>query len=144
MSCTCALLILDLNNFSPLQERNLHSGQRSGDLHRQGDGSEAATQRNQRRREARTANNPAATLVLDPPELLFRPRLAGSHGRRRRGLLLPVEFSYLYSSFYIDQKKKKVFFHYVLVTVNTNKFKTFTQHYLVIILLFRETALRCC
>lgn len=34
--------------------------------------------------------------------------------------------------FYIDQmlQKKKKCFHYVLVTVNTNKFKTFTQRYL--------------
>lgn len=55
---------------SALQERNLHSGRRPGDLHRQGDGSEAATQRNQRQREARsTATCPPDTLVLDlmPP-----------------------------------------------------------------------------
>lgn len=56
--------------FTVLQERNLHSGQRPGDLHRQGDGSEAATQRNQRRREARaTPNDPHDPLILDltPP-----------------------------------------------------------------------------
>ncbi|CAF88834.1 unnamed protein product [Tetraodon nigroviridis] len=50
----------------PPEERNLHSGQRPGDLHRQGDGSEATAERNQRRREARAAGPPDPP-VLDPP-----------------------------------------------------------------------------
>lgn len=109
-SCVCVCvcvraLISDLNHFPSLQERNLHSGQWPGDLHRQGDGSEATTQRNQRRREARPANDAADPPVLDPLKLPFRPRPAVCHSRRRRVLLLHVAWSFacLYSSFFNDQ-----------------------------------------
>lgn len=60
----CPLVCLHRTNMScVLQKRNLHSDQRSGDLHRQGNGSEEAGQREQRDGQVRVLGS--SNSVLD-------------------------------------------------------------------------------
>lgn len=100
-----------------LQTGNLHSGQRSGDLHRQGDGPEKTTQRDQWKREVRIHfqldSIPCQRLLA--PSHLPHPHLAvpspdGDDGGDDDGVNITSHWSLLFClcivCFYYDQKFK--------------------------------------